>query len=66
MKKFGLFGGNVRVPMQRYEGDQMVWDANREYVQIIAGDTTQGNTRTVAVIRLDKGQSVKELLRDGI
>jgi hypothetical protein len=39
----------------------MIWDAGQEYVQIIAGDVAHGNTRTVAVIRLDRGQSVKEM-----
>ena len=61
MAKFGLFGGNVQYPMQEYEGDRMIWDAGKEYVQIVAGDVDRGTARTVAIIRLERGQSLKEM-----
>lgn len=48
-------------PASGAPGDYMIWDAGKEYVQIVAGDMNRGTTRTVAVIRLDKGQSVKEM-----
>jgi hypothetical protein len=61
MAKFGLYGDKGRVPIQRYEGDRMIWESGKEYVQIVAGDVDRGTARTVAVIRLERGQSVKEM-----
>lgn len=58
MPKFGLFGGNIEQPMQTYEGDRMV-PREAEYVDIVVG--TGQNRRVVATVRLEKGQSVKEL-----
>ncbi|HYL65231.1 MAG TPA: hypothetical protein VE077_21660 [Candidatus Methylomirabilis sp.] len=62
MAKFGLFGGNFEEPLQTYEGERMIWDAGKEYVQIISGSLKGGGeVRTVAVVRLDRGQSMKEI-----
>ncbi len=61
MAKFGLFGGNLQTPMQEYEGDKM--EENGEYVYIYKEESEGGNRRRhqVAAIRLDHGQSVKEV-----
>ncbi len=61
MAKFGLFVGDIEQPLRTYEGDRMIWDTGKEYVQITTGNAASGISRTVAVIRLDKGQSLKEI-----
>jgi hypothetical protein len=58
MLKFGLFAGNVEQRMQTYEGNRIV-TRDAEYVDVVVG--TGQNRKVVATIRLEKGQSVKEL-----
>jgi hypothetical protein len=58
MAKFGLFNGNVGTPFQTFDGDRMV-SREAEYVDILVG--TGEARRLVATIRLEKGQSVKEI-----
>jgi len=57
MAKFGLFVGNVEQAQQTYDGERMV--PRGEYVDIIVGSGT--NRKVVATIKLDAGQSVKEI-----
>jgi hypothetical protein len=60
MAKFGLLVPNIRRPQQVYEGDYMHRDG--EYVTIYKNPRNDGETaREVAAIRLDKGQSVREI-----
>jgi hypothetical protein len=61
MARFGLFDGSNAKASQEYEGDKMSHgvNASAEYVEITTGTGT--NRRTVAVIRLAPGQSVKEI-----
>lgn len=63
MAKYGLFGGNVKDPMQTYEGDEM--NQNAEYVYIYRREpsrTSNVDKRVqVAAIKLGDGQSVKEI-----
>lgn len=64
MAKFGLFGGNVAQPMQTYEGDKMAQNGDHVYIyrkeKTASGDMKQVQ---VAAIKLDVGQSVKEIER---
>jgi len=53
MTKYGLFGGNVKEPMQTFEGDTM--HQKDEYVYIYKAK------KQVAAIKLADGQSVKEI-----
>jgi hypothetical protein len=64
MAKFGLYNQNQTRPYQTYEGDYMKQDG--EYVGIFnrSGDPSVADTQ-VAAIRLDKGQSVKEITHVG-
>jgi hypothetical protein len=58
MAKFGLFAGNVELPMRKYEGDKIV-NAGAEFVHIVAAE---GSGREIkAIIRLAEGQSVREI-----
>jgi hypothetical protein len=56
MEKFGSFDGSVIKPMQVFEGEYL--ENSGEIVSVMAKDGT-GTKRTVAVIRLAQGQSVK-------
>ncbi len=61
MARFGLFApmANTR-PLQEYEGDLMIQDG--EYVKILVTPKSENESgRQVAAIRLDKGQSVREI-----
>jgi hypothetical protein len=55
--KYGLFGGNVKEPMQTYEGNALKQDKEYVYIYRRTGDTQQ----QVAAIHLAPGQSVKEI-----
>jgi hypothetical protein len=57
MAKFGLFKSGVPHAVDQYEGDRMIL-----YVQIV-NDRPGDNVEIVAAIRLNKGQSVKEISR---
>lgn len=60
MPKYGLFTGPKKIPDQTFEGDYMLQDG--EYVKIQVKPKSDNDTgRTVASIRLDKGQVVKEI-----
>jgi hypothetical protein len=59
MAKFGLFCGASPEPSQEYEGDYM--KQNGEYVTVFVRSQGSLTDRQVAAIRLDKGQSVKEI-----
>jgi hypothetical protein len=63
MPKYGLFSGNMKDPMQTYEGDSMAMD--KEYVYIYKNEPSATGTsrreRQVAAIKLADGQSVKEI-----
>jgi dTDP-4-dehydrorhamnose 3,5-epimerase-like enzyme len=61
MSKYGLLNGNAKDPMRKVEGDKLIWDSGKEYVQIIRGRAASGTTKTVAAIRFDRGQIVKEI-----
>jgi hypothetical protein len=55
MAKYGLFGGNMKEPMQTYEGDKMKQDGDYVYIYKIEGERQV----QVAAIKLADGQSVK-------
>jgi hypothetical protein len=60
MAKFGLFNTDSGNPVQEYEGDYM--KQNGEYVTIFnRNQNTSMADNQVAAIRLDKGQSVKQI-----
>jgi hypothetical protein len=60
MAKFGLFNTGAAKPANEYEGDYM--KQNGEYVTIYRrSPNTSVLDDQVAAIRLDKGQSVKEI-----
>ena len=60
MPKFGLFTGPKTTPDQTFEGDYMKQDG--EYVKILKHSTNSAVVDPqVAAIRLEKGQSVKQL-----
>jgi hypothetical protein len=60
MAKFGLFASSIRRPQQVYEGDYM--HQNGEYVTIYRKPRNDDETaREVAAVRLDRGQSVREI-----
>jgi hypothetical protein len=60
MAKFGLFKTGAVVPSNEYEGDYM--KQTGEYVTIFRRSTNPSLLDDqVAAIRLDKGQSVKEM-----
>ena len=58
MAKFGLFDGRLKEPHQEFEGEHLV--ISGDTVSVIGKDD-EGNQRTVAVIRLAQGQSVKKI-----
>jgi rRNA processing protein Krr1/Pno1 len=58
MAKFGLFDGKLKEPHQEFEGDHLI--ISGETVSVMGKDD-EGNQRTVAVIRLAQGQSVKKV-----
>lgn len=63
MAQFGLYKMD-RGPYGRYEGDYMT--QNGEYVMIFKRSNNQSvKDNQVAAIRLDKGQSVKEIKQAG-
>jgi hypothetical protein len=60
MERFGHFGLNPKVAFHVYEGDYMVQENDR--VVIYASATNPAvKDRQVAIINLDKGQSVRKL-----
>ncbi len=60
MAKFGLFNTSARQPSNEYDGDYM--KQNGEYVTIFRRSPDPARLDDqVAAIRLDKGQSVKEI-----
>jgi hypothetical protein len=60
MTRYGLFQPTSKSPLHVYEGDYMVQDG--EYVQIFKNPANEMSVgMQVAAIRLDKGQSVREL-----
>ena len=62
-KKYGLFGGNLKDPMQTFEGDEM--NQNAEYVYIYRREPNPRSSVDkrvqVAAIKLGDGQCVKEI-----
>jgi hypothetical protein len=61
MAKFGRFGFGKKEPSETYEGDRM--QLEKGYVKILRGGSDLIDLQTeqlVAVIHLDKGQSVRE------
>lgn len=58
LKKFAIFTLN-NGPYQSYEGDFIQMD--KEYVQVLKYTDVPGHNELIAAIRLDKGQSVKEV-----
>ena len=60
MAKFGVFVGSVQSPLQEFEGDYMLLSG--EFVKIYRNARNSSEVdREVGVIRLDKGQCVREL-----
>lgn len=65
MARFGLFASVGARALQQYEGDYMQQEG--EYVKIMKyGDEKNITGRQVAAIRLDKGQSVRELASSNV
>jgi hypothetical protein len=62
MSKFGLFNYGDPEPLQTYDGDTL--KSNPPYVTIVVYSTDGQSLREMAVIHLDKGQSVK-VIEDG-
>ena len=63
MPKYGWFKTALKTPNVIYEGDYMRID--KEYVQIWRYGTaaaSPGHNDLIAVIRLDKGQDVREII----
>lgn len=61
MSKYGLFGGNLKDPMQTFEGDKIVQNGDHVYVYTSPDGTHTQNQ--VAAVKLGPGQVVK-LLED--
>lgn len=62
MAKFGRFGFGKKEPSETYEGDRITLENG--YVKIIRGGPSLidlGTEQIIAVIHLDKGQSVREI-----
>jgi hypothetical protein len=62
MAKFGRFGFGKKKPGETYEGDRMMLE--KGYVKIVRGGPSLidlGTEQIIAVIYLDKGQSVREI-----
>ena len=61
MAKFGLFDGRIKEPHQEFEGEYLVISGESGETVSVMGKDDEGNQRTVAVIRLAQGQSVKKV-----
>ncbi len=61
MAKFGLFDGRLKEPQQEFEGEYLVISGESGETVSVMGKDDEGNQRTVAVIRLAQGQSVKKV-----
>jgi hypothetical protein len=61
MAKFGLFDGKLKEPHQEFEGEHLVISGESGETVSVMGKDDEGNQRTVAVIRLAPGQSVKKV-----
>jgi len=64
MPKFGRFEFGKDKAAETYEGDRL--ELNKDYVKIVNGqpgmiELLGDSTSVVAVIQLDKGQSVREI-----
>jgi hypothetical protein len=59
MARFGRFTFGKEQPIEIYEGDSMKLE--KGYVKILNGDPTFDLHALVAVIHLDKGQSVRQI-----
>jgi hypothetical protein len=63
MRKYGLFGGDSKEPLQTYEGDELV--TNKERVYIYRREKRPGSPIPkqvlVAAVHLAPGQSLKEV-----
>ncbi len=61
-KKFGRFEFKSAEPVEVYEGDHIVLDES--FVKVLRGQSTYldpNAAEIVAVVHLDKGQSVREI-----
>jgi hypothetical protein len=61
MAKFGLFDGRLKEPHQEFEGEYLIISGESGETVSVMGKDDEGNQRTVAVIRLAQGQSVKKV-----
>jgi hypothetical protein len=61
MAKFGLFDGRLKEPHQEFEGEYLIINGESGETVSVMGKDDEGNQRTVAVIRLAQGQSVKKV-----
>ena len=54
MAKYGLFAGNVKDPLQTYDGDKMLQNGDYVYIYKTGGEQ-------VAAVKLGEGQCVKKI-----
>ncbi|MGA2337301.1 MAG: hypothetical protein ABSG08_18170 [Terriglobales bacterium] len=59
--KYGLFVPDVKEPLQTFDGDSMAQDKEYVYIYRLASRAGMPKREQVAAIKLDAGQSVKEI-----